>query len=173
MRFKLPPETRIILALLPVLNETVHFKSAAICAAAIVLGIFAAVNFIRLTSPFFPKKLLPWSLVLGAAAVFQILRYWVDIPALWLASFLLLFDWNDIGGNHLGPRSLPLIRRLAGFALCLLALGLAQESLVRKLGPGIFQQPAGSLLLLAACAWVLGNIEKSAVPKVSRRRKPR
>ena len=170
---KFSPEAKIILALLPVLNETSHFKSAAICAAAIILGVFAAVYFIRLTAPLFPKKLLPWSLILGAAAMFQILNYGFTVPALWLAGFFLLFDWDDIDSNHLGPRALPLIRRLAGFALCLMALGLIQENLSRYFGFKIFQQPSGSLLLLSACAWILGNFKKLISPGISRKRSAR
>lgn len=163
MRQPKPPEIKIFLAILPLLNPA-PFDQKLATGLFISLSVFGATNFFCLTAPLFPRKLWPLSLVLFAAAVFQALSYFVNVPALWVASFFLLFDWNDVDRNRLGPKSLPLLLRLAGFIGGVFLVGLGQEILGSRAGMAIFEQPAGFLALLALYAWGFNGAFDGARP---------
>ena len=148
------PGAKIFLALLPLMIPAVPLRDFLAGAFFVLLSVFGATHFFILTRLLFPKKVLHLVLILLAAAVYQTLQYFVSLPALWMASFFFLFDWNDVDPNRLGSKDLPLIPRLAAFAGYGIAIALAQELFAKYLGATIFRQPSGSLALLALGAYL-------------------
>lgn len=158
MRPSKTPELKFLLALLPFFIEGAPFFKVFTGIIFCTFLVFGAVQFFNLTAPLFPKKFLRFSLVLLIAAIYQAANYHVEIPALWIAGFFLLFDWNDIDPNRLGAKSLSFWPRLAAFAGCGMTLVLVREMLARQTGALIFHQPSGTLALFAFTAFLFPKL---------------
>jgi hypothetical protein len=145
---------KVLLALVPLLSQRPSSVTAAVAGFWIALAILGVTSFFSLTAPLFPKKLIRFAMILFVAAIYQTLHYFISIPAIYLVSFFLLFDWNDVDKNRLGQKNLPLAPRLLVFAGSALILGILQDLLAQRFGAALFRQPPRLLALLSL--WALG-----------------
>ncbi len=149
---------KIILALLALLSCNTPSYETCLAAVLITMAVIVATSFFTLTVSLFPKKLLPLALILFVVAFYQSFSYFTPVPALYLASFFLLFDWNDVDRNRLGPKAPSLVFRLVLFLVGTFLLEMAHSYFSKRFGGAFFRQPVRILTLLSLWALVLQQV---------------
>ena len=148
---------RVFLACLPLLSETLPFKNAFFHGGWIAIAYWGTMLFFSLSRSCLPKWAWETSFVLWALAAAQGLWYVANINIYWVVSLLILIPLKEFRKNQaVFPKEhvSVIFRRGLGFWILVVYLGLSQEILGRYLHFELFQQPAGSFLLLAVSALV-------------------
>lgn len=154
----------VVLPAIPLLQNTDSFHTAFRIGGVVVLTFWLTVFFFKISRLLFPQKLLGISILLWVAAGTEALMTytgWGFSPFCALSLLLLLFphfikdlrftatdSWLGVSG--------PVVQRGLAFLILLIYLGFSRE-IFRKAGVYFFDQPAGSLFLIALAGWLWQN----------------
>lgn len=146
---------RIVPATLPALLLTLRFRDAFLAGVCVGVGCWVTIIFFRLTRNLFPKILLEVAFVLWLIALAQMMWYWKELSPYWVISLFLLAFNEVLKGAATPILWKSLLTRSLIFLAILIYLGGIQQILGDHLSIGIFQQPIGSFLLLAAVVFLV------------------
>jgi hypothetical protein len=167
---KLPERffSRVLLAYLPFMAYPYGFLKSCVAATWIVLFFWGSVLFFWLTRRFFFRPALKHAFFLWLIVWGQAVWAVTKLPPFWILSVFFLtpspfFDDRArtdpvrIFSKKIPRYAFERIAAGAGFAGFAALLGLIKEVAAKDLGIGIFEQPAGTLLVIAAIAFLWKN----------------
>ena len=155
-----PSFAESLMPLLPVLPFLTRIQTAVPVLGFVFAVYMFAAGLMRLAGPLFPKKLLPFSFLLGVLFLVTAGVWFLSLsPVVFFSVWLLGF--SPVSGKTKG-RFFPFYHGRAVFFLVLgLYLSFCQELLAVTFGLDFFREFSGALLLLAVPALVWPRSRKS------------
>lgn len=152
--------SRVFLSALPLLYSTAAMQVRGILYMGIsIVGLFwVTALFFLFCTPFFPRRFRQAGYVCWLAVLAQAGYVFFGLPPVWIVSLSLLMPSEVFDRRKKGGKASPKIfLRGIFFILFLVYLAAFQDLLGARLLIWTFRTPAGSLLLLAAAAFLWKN----------------